>query len=191
MSEQQHDHPPEAELHAFLDRELDRSRQAALVAHLESCSLCAQRLERLKGLFTLIESAPEIALESDLSGAVLRALSYTGRRLPRLAALEAALAVVLLLLAIPWLTAAEWGIAVSQSLQGWIDSAASEIGRLIAALPAELDGLLKALLAATQHGLPPGLPPIPAAELWLLAGSAGLLWAVGNGLLLRSREERS
>lgn len=189
MSDLPNDHPSDDVLHALLDGELDGRHQKRLAAHLHECASCAARMERLSRLFDLIESLPEAALESDFSAAVLRSLPAASRRLPRLAALEAALASALMIVAAAWLAAAglssEWALA----LQGWVDGAANEILGIASELPAQLYDLQRELQPATGTSPAPGLPAIPATQLWLLAGSAALLWAVGNGLLLRRSGE--
>lgn len=192
MSDLPIDHASDEALHALLDGELESRRREQLAEHLQHCPSCAARLERLEGLFALIESIPEEAFESDLSGAVLRRLPPATRRIPRLAALEATLAAVLMLLTVPWLAALERSDVWWRALLGWSGMLAQELIWIGSRLPTQVHSVLRGLQAATDPGLTLSLPTVPASQLWLLAGSAALLWAVGNGLLLRRpREERS
>jgi hypothetical protein len=142
-------------------------------------------LEQLGSLFALIESMPDLALGKDLSGEVLRALPSEPKRLPLLAMLEAAAAVALAALALPWLASSRLGFDLGQALQGWGSSGLGELDQLVAGLATLAAGLRQGLQGLAAPGLLPSLPSIPASQLWLLSGSAAVLWAVGNGLLLR------
>jgi hypothetical protein len=187
MSEPSINHPTEAELQAYLDGELHGQSQARVANHVGGCLACTRRLEQLGSLFALIESMPDLALGKDLSGEVLRALPSELKRLPLLAMLEAAAAVALAALGLPWLASSGLGGDLGQALQGWGNSWLGELNQLIDTLAA---GLREGLQSLSTPGVLPGLPSIPASQLWLLGGSAALLWAVGNGLLLRRSEIR-
>ena len=187
MSEPNTNHPAEAELQAYLDGELPAPSQARVANHVHGCLACTRRLEQLGNLFTLIESMPDLALGKDLSGEVLRALPSDLKRLPLLAMLEAAAAVALAALGLPWLDSSGLAGELGQALQGWGNSWLGELDQLIDTLAA---GLREGLQGLATPGLLPRLPSIPASQLWLLGGSAALLWAVGNGLLLRRSEIR-
>ena len=190
MSEPGVKHPTEAELQAYLDGELNAPSQARVANHVGGCLACTQRLEQLGSLFALIESMPELALGKDLSQEVLRALPTELKRLPLLAVLEAAAAVALAALGLPRLASSGFGGDLGQALQGWGSSGLGEFNRLIDTLGAGLRQGLQGLQALGTPGVLLGLPSIPASQLWLLGGSAALLWAVGNGLLLRRSELR-
>jgi len=190
MSEPGVKHPTEAELQAYLDGELNAPSQAMVANHVGGCLDCTRRLEQLGSLFALIESMPELALGKDLSEEVLRALPTELKRLPLLAMLEAAAAVALAALGLPWLVSSGLGGDLGQALQGWGSSWLGELDRLMVSLATLATGLRQGLQSLATPGVLPGLPSIQASQLWLLGGSAALLWAVGNGLLLRRSEIR-
>jgi hypothetical protein len=144
-------------------------------------------LEQLGSLFALIESMPDLALGKDLSGEVLRGLPPELKRLPLLAMLEAAAVVALAALGLPWLASSGFVGDLGQALRGWGSSWLGELDQLIYTLAA---GLREGLQSLATPSFLAGLPSIPASQLWLLGGSAALLWAVGNGLLLRRSEVR-
>ena len=185
MSEPGTNHPTEAELQAYLDRELGAPSRARVANHVHGCLACSRRLEHLGSLFALIESMPDLALGKDLSQEVLRALPSELKRLPLLAMLETAAAVALAALGLPWLASSGFGGDLGQALQGWGSSWLGELNQLNDTLAA---GLREELHSLATPSVLPGLPSIPASQLWLLGGSAALLWAVGNGLLLRRTE---
>jgi len=181
MSEPGTKHPTEAELQAYLDGELQAPSQTTVAEHVLGCLACTRRLEQLGSLFALIESMPDLALGKDLSPEVLRALPSGLKRLPLLAMLEAAAAVALAALGLPWLDSSGLGGDLAQALQGWGSTGLGELNQLVAGLNALAGGLRQGL---ATPGILPSLPPIPASQIWLLGGSAAVLWAVGNGLLL-------
>ena len=187
MSEPGVKHPTEAELQAYLDGELNAPSQARVANHVGGCLDCTRRLEQLGSLFALIESMPDLALGKDLSQEVLRALPTELKRLSLLAMLEAAAAVALAALGLPRLASFGFGGDLGHALQGWGSSWLGEFNQLIETLAA---GLRQGLQGLATPGVLLGLPSIPASQLWLLGGSAALLWAVGNGLLLRRSELR-
>jgi len=182
MSEPGTNHPTEAELQAYLDDELQAPSQTRVAEHVLGCLACTRRLDQLGSLFALIESMPDLALGKDLSGEVLRALPSELKRLPLLTMLEAAAAVALAALGFPWLATSGLGGVLAQALEGWGSSRVGELNQLIDTLAA---GLRQGLQGLATPAVLPSLPSIPAPQLWLLGGSAALLWAVGNGLLLR------
>src|SRR3990172_9391668 len=96
--------------------------------------------------------------------------------------LETAPAVALAAPGFPcWATSGLGGV-LAQALEGWGSSRVGELNQLIDTLAA---GLRQGLQGLAPPAVLPSLPSIPAPQLWLLGGSAALLWAVGNGLLLR------
>ena len=130
------------------------------------------------------ETAPGVAGGGDLRGEVLRPLPSGLKRLPLLTMLEAAAAVALAVLGVPWLASSELGFDLGQALHGWGSSGLGGLDQLAAGLDTLAAGLRQGLQGLAAPGLLPSLPYIPASQLWLLGGSAAVLWAVGNGLLL-------
>jgi hypothetical protein len=94
----------------------------------------------------------------------------------------------MVLVGLPWLASSRLGADAGQSLQSWAASWSGELERLLEELAASGDGLRQSLESLTAPQAWPSLPSIPASQLWLLVGCAALLWAVGNGLLLRRIE---
>ena len=187
MSEPRTEHPSEEQLQAFLDGELESQPGSWVADHTRTCAACGRRLQRLRSLFARIESVPELELGVDLSAQILGALPRGRGRLPLLAGLEAAAAAILVALGLPWLAASGVVTEIARSAQLTLDPWIGALAPFLADLTAEL-GLVVARLGAV--GTWPSLPSIPAAQLWLLGGSAAALWVVGNGLLLRRTEVR-
>jgi predicted anti-sigma-YlaC factor YlaD len=188
MSDPNRDHPGEEDLQAYLDGELTGAALAAVTDHLPSCARCTGRLDQLRGLFTLIESVPDLELGKDLAGEVLSALPFAPKRLRLLTGLQALAAVVLVLVGLPWLASSRLGDAAGLAVHSWTASWSGGLNQLLGELSALGDGLRQGLVSLTAPQNWPALPPIPASQLWLLAGCAALLWAVGNGTLLRRTE---
>lgn len=162
-------HLTEETLNEYLDHALPPVARAEADAHLADCAVCAAELESLRVLFTEIESVPEAALERNLAPAVVAQISTSRVGVPRLVS---------------------WALVI----QG--------IATLV--VLASLS-LLADFSALTLPPIPltwPTLPPVPDVASWfmlpsfsfnfnppvfllvLLIVSAGLLWLVGNGLLL-------
>lgn len=188
MSDPKRDHPSDDDLQAYLDGELTDASLTRVAGHLPDCARCAGRVEQLRGLFTLIESLPEMALGKDLAAEILAALPTASRRLPVVAGLQAVAAVVTVLVGLPWLAASRLSVEAGLALQSWAASWGGALERLLGELAAIGEGLRQGLESLSAPQAWPGLPSVPASQLWLLAGSVAVLWAVGNGLLLRRTE---
>jgi len=174
-------HLSDETLNEYLDGTLASPERDAADGHLAGCVDCRARLGELNGLFAALADLPDVALERDISEAVRAALK--GRvvvpRGMRLALLAQGLALpVILALAWPLLKVetALAGFSAPLSLPSF--SAADLAGRFAA--------LAAFSLPAFKLSFSLGLDP-PAIWITLTLVSAGLLWLVGNALLLRPR----
>ena len=163
-------------LNEYLDNALAHRAQAE--SHLAGCADCAARLSALQALFAEIESLPELALSKSLAAPFTR--RDVGFALPRwlklTATLQAALALIIVILAAPLIT--ELLPAVQTP------SLTDALLQLQSQWTAWLD-----MLSTFQT---PSLPQLPALEISSLAFTltlvgVSMLWLVGNGLLLRNQ----
>jgi len=176
-------HITDETLNEYLDNEL--TDRAEVELHLSQCADCVARLTALQALFTEIESLPELTLSRSLREASQwDAAPFTRRdagfALPNwlklTATLQAALALIIVILAAPLIT--ELLPAVQTP------SLTDALLQLQSQWTAWLD-----LLSVFQL---PTLPQLPALEisslvLTLTLAGVSMLWLVGNGLLLRNQ----
>ena len=169
-------HITDETLNEYLDNEL--TDRAEVESHLSQCADCAARLSALQTLFDEIESLPELTLSRSL--AALFARRDVGFALPRwlklTATLQAALALIIVILAAPLIT--ELLPAVQTP------SLTDALLQLQSQWTTWLD-----MFSTLQ--IPP-LPQLPALEisslvLTLTLAGVSVLWLVGNGLLLRNK----
>jgi anti-sigma factor RsiW len=169
-------HLTDEQLNEYLDDE--SAERAQIEAHLSSCADCAARLTALQALFTEIVSLPELALSTNIAARFTPTPSLTTqlpRWLPLTATLQAAAALIALIVAAPFVanllpeieSPSFTGIFIQIQSQwmAWLD-----------------------LLSTLQV---PAFPQLPAFEisslvLTLTLAGASVLWLVGNGLLLRN-----
>lgn len=162
-------HLTEETLHEYLDNALSPAARADVDGHFAVCADCTAELAALRQLFAEIESLPGVALERNLTPAVLAQLGATKVSVPGVV---------------------RWAL-VAQALTGIISLA------LIGAL-ADFSALKLPTVSLTWPTLP-ALPDFssiiplsafslhlnpPTLLLALTLMSACLLWLVGNGLLL-------
>lgn len=186
-------HPPQEALHAYLDHELSPSEMEELEQHLEGCEACQSEIAELRGLFALLESVADQALERDLRPAVVGRIQGAKRRLWQGLAAQAAVLVALLAILWPFLRAwlelpLRWIpqfdlFAFWANLQAaWLNVSSLDLR----ALPELLAGDVR----------PPGFAlPLQAQSIpiWIWMAAATLAWVLGNRLLLgeaRSRDEQ-
>lgn len=197
MSDRVNPHLSDKLLNEFLDGALDGSARADVEAHLAACGACSARLEALGAVFAGLATLPQAPLGRDLRLGVMaavRAQSQTALRPiagPRRPVFQLVFALQLLaalaLLAFAWPFLA--GLAQLTPLIG-----SADVSRFVAQLAGawlDFGGLWLALerwlaLATTQPTLRPEMLLQPVvAGLVLVAG--GVLWLLGNALLLRPR----
>jgi anti-sigma factor RsiW len=168
-------------LNEYLDDAL--TDRAPVDEHLAQCADCAARLATLQALFTRLSSLPEASLSRDLAAPVMlrvRGSGFLPRWLTLTVALQAALALVVLIVAAPFVI--EFASSSMPALQP------PSLTQTIVEVQSQWMTWLDAL---SQFEMPT-LPVIPAADIsslsFLLALAAvSMLWLVGNGLLLKNQ----
>ncbi len=170
-------HLTDEQLNEYLDNEIvDR---ADIESHLASCGECAARLTALQTLFAELDSLPELELTRDLASRITLHES-SPLQLPRwltlTATLQAALALITLILAAPFV----------MNLLPAIET--PSFTEIFLRMQSQWLALFNTF---TNYQLPnlPTLPSlqIPTLTLSLALAGASLLWLVGNGLLLRKQ----
>ena len=198
MTERLNTHLTDETLNEYLDLALDLAAHDAAAAHLTSCAACATRLEALRAVFSGLADLPPAPLQRDLRAGVmaavraqrpapLRPIADPKQPAFRLIfAVQVLAALALLAFAWPFLA----GLAHPERLLG-SGLSTDTIAPGLASAWVSFSGLWPALqrwlaTAVTQPDVPLAawLPPL-AATLVLVAG--GLLWLLGNALLLRPR----
>lgn len=170
-------HLTDDQLNEYLDNEIAEREQ--IESHLASCGECAARLTALQSLFAELESLPDVAFSTNLAAR----FASTGGLTPQLprwltltATLQAALALIALILAAPFV----------MNLLPAIET--PSFTEILIQLQSQWLMLFNLI---TNYQLPnlPSLPPlqIPTLTLSLALAGASLLWLVGNGLLLRKQ----
>lgn len=166
-------HLTEETLNEYLDNALTPAARADVDAHLAACDTCTAELESLRTLFAQIGSLPEATLERNLTPIVVARLPVrVGMSRPLGWALAAQGLVALVLLA---------------ALLPFADFSSLNLPTLtpdlfiLPTLPT-----LSSLFTQITVTLPSLSLPIDMPTLLLvpLLASVGLLWLVGNGLLL-------
>ena len=193
------DHVGEETLQLYLDDELGPAARSRAEAHLAGCSRCQGELEELRRLYAAIEELSP-ALSPNLAPGVLARLEPRGRIHPLLWGwlnLQAAAALLLLVLGWPWLErqwsalagaaplGLSWAVELFRgpqrswaALPGWIEQAVGALASWPARLWSEAQGGWAAL---PRPSLPAMSPYYLAVALAVVAAG----WFVGNLLLLR------
>ena len=172
-------HLTDEQLNEYLD---NASTERVLIeTHLDSCDECAARLSTLQALFADLDSLPEMELSRDIAARFAPRPSLTPslpRWLTLTATLQAAAALVALIVAIPF-----FSIMIPQietpSFTTWL----FEIQSLWTSW---LDALSNYQLPITQF---PNLPayPVELSTLFIALAIVSIFWIFGNGLLLRNQ----
>jgi hypothetical protein len=173
-------HLTDEQLNEYLDNETDEREQ--IESHLNTCNECSIRFSDLQNLFLELESLPEMQLTRDLSTRFVTKGQLTlglPRWLTLTVALQAALALVALIVSIPFIT----------TLLPQIDT-----NSLLTPI-FEIQSLWNVWLESLSTIQLPTIPelPIPIMEmssLLLTIASVSILWIFGNGLLLRNQIRR-
>jgi hypothetical protein len=169
-------HLTDEQLNEYLD---NASTERALIeSHLDSCDECAARLSALQALFADLDSLPEVTLSTDLA-ARFRPHPSLPAQLPRwltlTATLQAAAALVALIVAIPF-----FSIMLPQvempSFTTWL----FEIQSLWTSW---LDTLSTFQMPTFQ---PSTIPTLEMSTLFVALAIVSIFWIFGNGLLLRN-----
>jgi hypothetical protein len=169
-------HLTDYQLNEYLDNE--SAERAQIEFHLDSCDECAARFSTLQDLFAEIESLPELELTRSLATPFAPRPSLSAQLpawLPLTVTLQAAVALVALIIAAPF---------VNQLLPAMeIPSLSNIFIQLQTQWTTWLD-----MLSQFQ------IPTLPTfsfelSSLYLMSALAvvSMLWLVGNGLLLRNQ----
>lgn len=184
MSEEHTTHVDEVTLHAYLDDALEAHVRARVEVHLARCAVCAEQVEWWRAFFATVEALPDEPLKRDLASDVLAALQpdSTPLQLWGLLALQVVTALVLLLVARPWVaslfaTVRVADVTVWALAEAMGDALEAQMGTILAA--ADTAGRLSAPLTRV---LP--VPTLPPLAWGLLLAGALVFWLVANGLLL-------
>ncbi len=186
-------HLTDEQLNEYVDNE--SAERVQIEAHLSACDECAARLTALQTIFAEIESLPELEWTRPIAARFvstkLNASAPTPSLTPQLprwltltATLQAAVALVTLVLAAPFIT------NLLPAVQ--MPSLTNVFLQLQSQWAAWLDLLSTLRLGSGQAFQMPTLPQLPALEvssLMLISTLAivSMLWLVGNGLLLRNQ----
>lgn len=189
------DHISDVQLNEYLDNEI--ANRAEIETHLDSCDECAARLSALQALFADLDSLPEVTLSRNISAASLwDAARFYPRpslapQLPRwltlTATLQAAAALVALIVAIPF-----FSVMVPQietpSFTTWLFE-------LQSLWTSWLDALSNLALSRVEGFQLPNyqftnLPiyPVELSTLFIALAIVSIFWIFGNGLLLRNNQ---
>ena len=176
-------HLTDEQLNEYLDNA--STERAFIETHLDSCDECAARLSTLQALFVDLDSLPEVALSRDLSAASLwdaarfRPRPSLPAQLPRwltlTASLQAAAALVALIVAIPF-----FSIMLPQVKMPSFTTWLFEIQSIWTSW---LDQLSNFNLPTFQ---PSNLPTLELSTLFIALAIVSIFWIFGNGLLLRN-----
>lgn len=171
-------HLTNEQLNEYLDNA--STERAFIESHLDSCDECAARLSTLQTLFMDLDSLPEVAFTTDLA-ARFRPRPSLPAQLPRwltlTASLQAAAALVALIVAIPFFSImlpkvempsfTTWLFEIQSIWTSWLDT------------------LSNYQLPISQF---PNLPtyPVELSTLFIALAIVSIFWIFGNGLLLRN-----
>ena len=172
-------HLTDEQLNEYLDNA--STERAFIESHLDSCDECAARLSTLQTLFADLDSLAEVTLSHDLA-ARFRPRPSLPAQLPRwltlTASLQAAAALVALIVAIPFFSIMVPKVEMP-SFTTWL----FEIQSLWTSW---LDALSNYQLPITQF---PNLAtyPVELSTLFIALAIVSIFWIFGNGLLLRNQ----
>ncbi len=170
-------HLTDEQLNEYLDNA--STERAFIESHLDSCDECAARLSTLQALFADLDSLPEVALTTDLA-ARFRPYPSLAPQLPRwltlTASLQAAAALVALIVAIPFFSImlpqvempsfTTWFFEIQSLWTSWLDT-------------------LSTFQMPTFQ--PSTIPTLEMSTLFIALAVVSIFWIFGNGLLLRNR----
>lgn len=173
-------HLTDEQLNEYLDNE--SNERLIIETHLDSCGGCAARLSALQALFTDLESLPEIALSTNLAAHFMpdrKPVPQLPRWLTLTASLQAAAALVALILAIPFIS--------TMLPQIEPPSFTIYLFELQALWASWLDALSNFQFPTAQFANLPTYPVLETTTLFIALAIVSIFWIFGNGLLLRNR----
>ena len=170
-------HLTDDQLNEYLDEAT--TERAQIEAHLFSCDECAARLSTLQNLFAELDSLPELALTRNLAAPFTPRPSLPAQ-LPKFltltAFLQAAVSLVALIIAIPFVSALLPQIEPPSFTKLFF--------QIQSQWTAWLDQLSTFNLPTFQ---PINLPTFEMSSLLFTLAGMSVLWILGNGLLLRNQ----
>ncbi len=170
-------HLTDDQLNEYLDEAT--TERAVIEAHLSSCDECAARLSTLQNLFTELDSLPELALTKSLAAPFTLRPSLPAQ-LPKFltltAILQTAVALVALIIAIPFVSALLPQIEPPSFTKLFF--------QIQSQWTVWLDQLSTLALPTFQ---PINLPTFEMSSLLFTLAGVSVLWILGNGLLLRNQ----
>ena len=172
-------HLTDDQLNEYLDNET--AQRAEIETHLDSCDECAARLSTLQALFADLDSLPEVELSTNIATRFSPRPSLNPsfpRWLTLTASLQAAAALVALIVAIPF-----FSIMIPQIETPSFTTGLFELQSLWTSW---LDALSNYQLPISQF---PNLPayPVELSSLFIALAIVSIVWIFGNGLLLRNQ----
>jgi len=170
-------HLTEEQLNEYLDEAT--IERAQIEAHLSSCNECAARLSTLQNVFAELDSLPELELTRDLAVPFILRPSLPAQ-LPKFltltAFLQAAVALVALIVAVPFVSALLPQIELPSFTKLFF--------HIQTQWTVWLDQLSTFNLPTFQ---PINLPTLEMSSLLFTLAGVSVLWILGNGLLLRNQ----
>ena len=169
-------HLTDNQLNEYLDEATDERAQIEL--HLSSCDECAARLSTLQNLFAELESLPELALTRDLAAPFTLHSSLPAqlpRWLPLTVTLQAAIAVIALVVSAPFV------IQLLPAIE------TPSLSNMFIQLQTQWTTWLDILSQFQMPTLP--TVSLELSSLYVITALVGvsIFWLVGNGLLLRNQ----
>ena len=169
-------HLTNEQLNEYLDNA--STERAFIETHLDSCGECLARLSNLQALFAHLDSLPEATLSRDIA-ARFRPRPSLASQLPRwltlTASLQAASALVALIVAIPFFSImlpkvelpsfTTWFFEIQSLWTSWLDQ-------------------LSTFNLPTFQ--PSNIPTLEMSSLFIALAVVSFFWIFGNGLLLRN-----
>jgi anti-sigma factor RsiW len=180
-------------LQAYLDQELDADEMQFVMRHLAACSQCEAEVDRLRALFLVIESLPDIDLARNLVPSVLgsiRSWKTTTLSLRVFPLLQAGTTAILL--GLLWPMIRDDFLRLSATIRAWSILAWVEYqADLIHASAVEFINRANGRIGDFLAGVKPVAPGWSASAWWLILVGGFVVWLIGNGILLRNAERRS
>ncbi|MFN8444712.1 MAG: zf-HC2 domain-containing protein [Caldilineaceae bacterium] len=183
-------HIDEIELHEYLDGQVAESRRRAIEQHLQTCPTCSEQLAELCSLFAMIQSVPEVALERDLSSAVVASIQSDGQESPGWTWWLSALQLISAAAAIPFawrFVAALWPAQLGVS---WLATWSSEWAEIIAYGQQGFAAITSRMATVSTLTSQPFVPNLPLITWAIVVLVVALIWAGGTGWVLAHNSDR-
>lgn len=187
MKSQSKKHPSEIDFHAYLDGELSQPERDRFEAHIHQCDSCQRSLANTEELFHQIEGLPTQEFSIDLSTAVVNEINQHRRFEPFILRTTWAqgIATVALIAAIFYfLSVTGFQNQMIAGLNTFILDASYSLDTIAAAFWAQFQDMLLIDYSQLLRWEFPSTQLINTNLLIALSISSGLLWVVGNRLLL-------